>query len=62
LEDLDKVYVQRTKSALSLKTCAHEKKAFKEDERTFEDLDKHDVIKLIIAHILKIFINMSNRC
>jgi len=62
LEDLDKVYVQWTKNALRLRTCAHEKKVFKEDEKTFEDLDKHDVIKPNIAHILRIFINMSNRC
>ncbi len=44
LEDLDKVYVQWTKSALSSRTCAHEKKIFKENEKTFENLDKHDVI------------------
>ncbi len=55
LEDLDKVYVWWTKSALSLITCAHEKKVFKEDERTFEDLDKHDVIKPSIAHFLKFY-------
>jgi hypothetical protein len=39
LKNLDKVYVQWTKSALSLKTCTW-KKVFKEDEKTFEDLDK----------------------
>jgi hypothetical protein len=38
------------------------KKGFQEDERTFEDLDKHDVIKPNIAHVLKKFINMSNMC
>jgi hypothetical protein len=38
------------------------KKLFKEDGRPFEDLDKHDVIKPHIAHILRIFINMSNKC
>jgi uncharacterized protein YutE (UPF0331/DUF86 family) len=62
LDDLDKVYIQWTKSALSLRTCAHEKKVFKEDGRPFEILDKHDVIKPSIAHILRIFINMSNKC
>jgi hypothetical protein len=31
------------------------KNVFKEDERTFEDRDKHDVIKLNIARILKIY-------
>jgi hypothetical protein len=62
LENLDKVYVQWTKSALSLRTCAHEKKVFMEDKRTFEDLDKHDVIKPNSAHILRIFMNMSNMC
>jgi hypothetical protein len=38
------------------------KKVFKEDEKTFEDFDKHDVIKPNIAHILGIFINMSKMC
>jgi hypothetical protein len=38
------------------------KKVFKEDEKTFEDFDKHDVIKPSVAHILGIFINMSNMC
>jgi hypothetical protein len=28
---------------------------FKENEKTFEDLDKDDVIKTNIAHILKIY-------
>jgi hypothetical protein len=30
------------------------KNIFKENERTFEEFDKHDVIKPNIAHILKI--------
>jgi len=55
LEDLDKVYILWTKSALSLKTCAHEKNVFKEYEKTFEDLDKHEIIKPNIAHILRIY-------
>jgi hypothetical protein len=32
------------------------KKVFKEDERTFENLDKHDIIKPSIAHILRILL------
>jgi hypothetical protein len=38
------------------------KKVFKEDEKTFENFDKRDVIKPSIAHILGILINMSNMC
>jgi hypothetical protein len=32
-----------------------EKNVFKEYERTFEDLDKHEIIKPNIAHILRIY-------
>jgi hypothetical protein len=35
LEDLDKVSVQWTKSALSLRTCAHEKKTLQGRWKTF---------------------------
>jgi hypothetical protein len=36
---------------IQFKTCACEKKVFKEDEKAFKKLDKHDVIKLSITHI-----------
>jgi hypothetical protein len=40
---------------ISLRTSAHEENILKEDEEAFKDLDKDDVIKLSIAHILRIY-------
>jgi hypothetical protein len=47
-------------SAFNLRTCAHEKKVFKEFEKDFENFDKHDVIKSSIAHILRILLICQN--